>query len=194
LNFQIARLCDARRLSAAGIFMAAIARRQEDGHMIASVPEFPMRMARSGAPLWSTGAFDIAPASLTARIAAYLVDIVVVGLLAATLTLALFVLGFLSLGASWLLIAPAWAATPFLYSALTLSSRAQATLGMRLFGLHMRTMEGQPVDIFTGLAHAVLFYVFAATMTPLILLVGVFRHDKALLHDLAVRVRLVAAR
>ncbi|MFI5011211.1 MAG: RDD family protein [Hyphomicrobiales bacterium] len=163
--------------------------------MQASVPEFPSRFAdQPRAPVWGglAAPSGVAPASLVVRVFAYLVDLVVIGFLVAALVLALFVLGFLSFGLSWFLIVPVWFATPALYSGLTLSSPAQATLGMRLFGLSLRSMDGREIDFVTGAAHALLFYIFGTTMTPFILLVGVFRHDRALLHDLVLRVRLVS--
>jgi uncharacterized RDD family membrane protein YckC len=55
-------------------------------------------------------------------------------------------------------------------------------------------VDGGEIDFLTGAAHALLFYIFGATMTPFILLVALFRRDRALLHDLALRVRLVSAR
>src|SRR5271169_4807634 len=162
--------------------------------MQASMPEYPRRLDMPPPP-WSTAPARAgqAPASFVLRILAYFVDLFFIGAMALLLTAALFVLGFLSLGVSWLLIIPAWMATPALYSGLTLSSRAQATLGMRLFGLAMRPVEGGRIDFLTGAGHALLFYIFGATMTPFILLVGLIREDRALLHDLVLRLRLVFA-
>ncbi|MBW0005204.1 MAG: RDD family protein [Hyphomicrobiales bacterium] len=164
--------------------------------MQTTVPQYKSELAGAPGAGWNSPAtaLGLAPGSLFLRMLAYGVDLFVIGSLALLLTLALFVLGFLSFGASWLLIAPVCAAVPAAYSGLTLSSQAQATLGMRLFGLKMRTVEGTPIDFLTGAGHALLFYVFVTTMTPMILLVGLFRHDRALLHDLVLRVRLVARR
>ncbi|MBV8769792.1 MAG: RDD family protein [Hyphomicrobiales bacterium] len=164
--------------------------------MQTSVPEYEAELAGMPRSDWDgpLAASGLAPGSLLVRMLAYLVDLLVVGTIACVLTLALFILGFLSFGASWFLIVPVCAATPVLYSGLTLSSRAQATFGMRLFGLHMRTVEGGPVDFLIGAGHALLFYIFTSTMTPFINLVGLFRHDRALLHDLVLRVRLVSRR
>jgi uncharacterized RDD family membrane protein YckC len=127
---------------------------------------------------------------LTARIGAYVVDLFAIGVLSTIFVMALFALGFLSFGASWLLIWPSWVAAPVVYSGLTLSSPRQATFGMRLFGLFLHPLDGGEVDFLTGATHALLFYVFATTMTPLILAVGLFTRDHALLHDIVLRVRL----
>jgi uncharacterized RDD family membrane protein YckC len=161
--------------------------------MEASVPEFPRRLEMPP-PQWVAppASAGLAPASLTLRVLAYFLDLLIIGTMALVLTVALFVLGFLSLGASWLLIIPAWMVTPALYSGLTLSSRAQATIGMRLFGLSLRPIEGGHIDFVIGAAHALLFYIFGTTMTPFILIVGLIRQDRALLHDIVLRVRLVS--
>jgi uncharacterized RDD family membrane protein YckC len=159
-----------------------------------SVPEFPRRYSeivraeRHEGRAVNTGA----PASLKARTLAYLIDLFAITTIALALTVALFALGFLSLGVSWLLIVPACAAVPAAYSGITLSSPAQATLGMRVLGLTMVSLDGKAIDFLSGAAHALLFYVFAATMTPFILLIGLARQDRALLHDLALGVRLVS--
>jgi uncharacterized RDD family membrane protein YckC len=141
----------------------------------------------------SSAVFRFIPAPWLERIVAYILDLMAIGLTGFVLTFALFALGFLSFGASWLLIVPVWLATPALYSGLTLSSPAQATLGMRLLGLSLRRVEGGSIDFLTGAAHALLFYIFEVTMTPFVLLVGVLRQDHALLHDLVLRVRLVSS-
>jgi uncharacterized RDD family membrane protein YckC len=164
--------------------------------MQTSVPQYKTELAGAPGTSWNgaVAAGGFAPGSLFLRMLAYGVDLFVIGTIALVLTFALFVLGFLSFGASWLLIAPVCAAVPAVYSGLTLSSNAEATLGMRLFGLQLRTLEGSRIDFLTGAGHALLFYIFVTTMTPLILLVGIFRHDRALLHDLVLRVRLVSRR
>jgi uncharacterized RDD family membrane protein YckC len=132
------------------------------------------------------------PASLTLRVLAYVIDLIAIGMIALALTLALLALGFLSFGASWLLIVPLWAATPAAYSGLTLSSPAQATLGMRILGLALRSLDGSRIDFLNGAAHALLFYVFGTTLTPLVLVIGLVRRDRALLHDIVLRLRLVS--
>jgi len=164
------------------------------GAMQASVPEFPRPMREAPRPDWVSAASPAGfmPAPLSARFFAYCIDLIAIGILAVVLVVALIALGFLSLGVSWLLIWPAWIAAPAIYSGLTLSSHAQATLGMRLLGLSMRSLEGAEIDFVRGAAHALLFYIFGTTMTPLILLVGLLRQDRALLHDLVLRVRLVS--
>jgi uncharacterized RDD family membrane protein YckC len=167
--------------------------------MQASVPEFPRRatdippVSRHAAWPPRPAGFELAAASLTQRVCAYVVDLFVIGSLLLALTLALLALALPTLGVSVLLIWPVWAATPILYSGLTLSGPAQATLGMRALGLHLRPVQGGHIDFVVGAAHALLFYIFAATMTPFILLIGLLRSDRALLHDLALRVRLVSA-
>ena len=160
--------------------------------MQASVPEFPQRASirEDRAPPPYIGAV---PATLAARVFAYLIDLVAIACITFVLVLALAVLAFPSLGLSLIAIWPVLVATPILYSGLTLSGRAQATFGMRLLGLRLCPVDGGRIDFLTAVGHSLLFYIFDATLTPLILLVGVFRRDRALLHDLVLRVRLVSA-
>jgi uncharacterized RDD family membrane protein YckC len=160
----------------------------------ASVPEFPHPLAQAERADWGRASrtAGLVPASLTRRVLAYVIDLIAIGMIALALTLALLALGFLSFGASWFLIFPVLAATPAVYSGLTLSSPAQATLGMRIFGLALRSLDGAPIDFLTGAAHALLFYVFGTTLTPFILIIGLVRQDRALLHDIVLRVRLTS--
>jgi len=62
-----------------------------------------------------------------------------------------------------------------------LSSPAQATLGMRILGPRGCARSRRQDRLPHRAAHALLFYIFGATMTPLILLVGLLRQDRALL-------------
>jgi uncharacterized RDD family membrane protein YckC len=163
--------------------------------MQTSVPEFPGPVGATPPREWGRAPISAgwAPAPLSVRVLAYVIDLIAIGTIAFVMTVALIALGFLSFGAGWLLIWPVCVATPAIYSGLTLSSPAQATLGMRIFGLSLRQLDGGDIDFLTGAAHALLFYVFGTTMTPFILLIGLFRQDRALLHDIVLRVRLVSA-
>jgi uncharacterized RDD family membrane protein YckC len=124
---------------------------------------------------------------LGARIGAWFVDVCVVSLLWLVFTLALLVLGFLTFGLTWALLGPhiaLWSIIAVLYSGVTVSGRQRATLGMRLFGVELRTMTGQTASFVVAAVHAVFFYVSVSMLSPLVLLFGLFREDRRLLHDL----------
>jgi uncharacterized RDD family membrane protein YckC len=121
---------------------------------------------------------------LAGRMGAWFVDFIVVGILWAIFSVALFILGFLTFGLAWLLLAPLFPVIAVLYSGFTVSGRHRGTIGMRMFGVEMRTTSGQTAPFIVAAVHAVFFYVSISTLTPLVLLFGLFRDDRRLLHDL----------
>ncbi len=55
---------------------------------------------------------------------------------------------------------------------------------MRMFGVEMRMSTARPAPFVVAAVHAVFFYVSVSMLTPLVLLFGLFRDDRRLLHDL----------
>lgn len=121
---------------------------------------------------------------LGARLGAWVVDVCVISILWLVFALALFILGFLTFGLAWTLLGPLWPIVAVLYSGFTVSGSQRATLGMRLFGVELRTLAGQTAPFVVAAVHAVFFYVSVSMLTPLVLLFGLFRQDRRLLHDL----------
>jgi len=121
---------------------------------------------------------------LGGRVLAYLVDLVVVFFLWAIFVTVLTVLGFVTFGLAWLLIAPLFPIVAVLYSGLTISGPSRGTIGMRMAGVQMQNTERQPVPFVVAAVHAIFFYVSVSMLTPLVLLFGLFRGDRRLLHDL----------
>jgi uncharacterized RDD family membrane protein YckC len=122
---------------------------------------------------------------LGARIFAWIGDIVVVFVLSWLLVLGISVLGVLTLGLGWLLF-PAVAATAFVYAAITIGGRRQATWGMRMAGLRVETADGGRPDALAAAVHALLFYVAAGTVGLWLLDIacGLVRSDRRLGHDI----------
>ena len=122
---------------------------------------------------------------LGSRVFAWFGDIVVVFILSSLLVLAITVLGVLTLGLGWLLF-PAVAATAFIYAAITIGGRRQATWGMRMAGLRVETVAGGRPDALAAAVHALLFYVAAGTVGLWFLDIacGFVRSDKRLGHDI----------
>lgn len=122
---------------------------------------------------------------LGSRLFAWVGDIVVVFVLSWLLVLAITVLGVLTLGLGWLLF-PAVAATAFVYAAITIGGRKQATWGMRMAGLRVETVNGGRPDALAAAVHALLFYVAAGTVGLWLLDIacGFIREDRRLGHDL----------
>ena len=99
---------------------------------------------------------------ISRRLFGYLVDLVMIFLLAALLAVAIGIIGVITLGFGWAL----FAVLPFtgiLYSAITLGGPKQATIGMRMMGVRgLDAISGGPVDHLRAAVHALLFYVAPA--------------------------------
>ena len=123
---------------------------------------------------------------LGSRIFAWIGDIIVLAILGTMVWFALGVLGIVTFGATWLLIPIATVATGLGYAALTIGGPRQATLGMRMAGLRVETVNGGRPDGLAAAVHALLFYVAAGTIGLWVLdiLCGVVRSDRRLGHDL----------
>ncbi len=118
------------------------------------------------------------------RILAILIDLVFITLIFLGLLAILLVLGLVTFGLTWFLIPPLYPVIAFLYNGLTVSGWRRATPGMRIADLEVRMTDGAPVPFLNAAAHALLFYVSWAFLTPLVLLVSLFTRGKRCLHDI----------
>lgn len=126
------------------------------------------------------------------RVAASIVDGIIVGLGAAVLHLALFLLGFLTLGFGWYLIGGLWV-LPILYLALFVASPGQATPGQALCDLAVVRDDdlGRPTP-----AQALVYAGgFALTMTlgAIWLLAAFFTRRARCLHDVVAGIAVLRA-
>ncbi|WP_223476826.1 RDD family protein [Oricola indica] len=120
----------------------------------------------------------------TRRIMAFLIDYAMVILLIVVAVPVIFLLGFATFGAAWLLyliLSPLIALT---YIGWTVGGPSQATIGMRLAGIRLERYDGRRIDFLTAVVHSVLFWASAALFLPL-LLAPLFLEHKRTLHDLA---------
>lgn len=123
------------------------------------------------------------------RVAAYVVDVVLIMVTAGILWSFLLVLGFLTLGLAWGLLALPGVLVPLLYHTLLVAGPRSATLGMRLMGLRVVTVGplaeeggGRPA-LFQAIILTVTFYVSVAATGALILVVALFNPRRRALHD-----------
>lgn len=126
---------------------------------------------------------------LSRRLVAFLVDALMIIGPIVLLAIFIFVFGLVTLGLGWMLfwlLSPAFIVWAITYNAITLGSRASATLGMRLMELEMRTWYGAPCYSLLGAVHAVCFWVSISVFTPFVLLVALFNDRRRLLHDFLV--------
>ncbi|MEL6752123.1 MAG: RDD family protein [Pseudomonadota bacterium] len=120
----------------------------------------------------------------TGRIFAFVVDYLIIALLCVPAAIVVFLLGLPTIGL-------AWGIFPFLvplvaigYVAFTLGGSHQATLGMRMNGLHGYKIGGGKIDPMLGALHHVLFLIIQGVAVFLPLLVSLFSARKRLLHDM----------
>lgn len=130
---------------------------------------------------------------LARRTMAFFVDFSALALLATMATFVVFVLGVLTLGLAFALFAILYPGVAFLYGGMTIGGPTSATLGMWLFGLEVRHMDGKRPDFVIGAAHTLLFYATNIILTPFVLLFALIINNKRLLHDLLLGVRVVKA-
>jgi len=123
---------------------------------------------------------------LAGRTIGFFVDLILIGILCCLIFFLLVIpLGLVTGGLLWFLLPPLFPIVAFLYNGFTISGRKQATPGMRLFGVRLQMAEsGGEVSFLIAAVHAIFYYVSVSFLTPFILLVGVFRSDSRMLHDL----------
>jgi uncharacterized RDD family membrane protein YckC len=63
------------------------------------------------------------------------------------------------------------------------SGPRRGTIGMRMFGVELRQLDGGTAPFVVAAVHAVFFYVTISVLTPLVLLVGPFNRERRLVHD-----------
>jgi uncharacterized RDD family membrane protein YckC len=129
------------------------------------------------------------------RIVSYVIDLMLVGLLALILWMAVGMLGVLTFGWGWYLLPAVGICAAMGYAAVMIGGRGQATLGMRVSGLKVERAMGGAPDGVSAAAHALLFYVATGTgvLLAATLLCGLVRPDRRLGHDLLTGLVLVKA-
>lgn len=123
------------------------------------------------------------------RVYAYLLDIVVVGLLSGMVFVASVILGALTLGLLWPVLMILLGLVPILYHTLTIASTRSATLGMRIAGIKVMSIapgaeqDGGRPTLLQAMIQTVGFYGSLALSCMLILLVALFNPRRRALHD-----------
>lgn len=118
------------------------------------------------------------------RMMAAAIDLGIIALLSIPVALIIFVLGVATLGLGFLLYGIMIPALALTYSGLTMGSRAQATLGMRIMDIHVDQLDGKPLDFVTAAAHSFLFWACNVVLTPFVLLATLFTDHKRTVHDI----------
>ncbi len=117
------------------------------------------------------------------RVAAYIVDLILLGVIWWALAAAASILGLITFGLTVPLTALALALVPLAYHTLTIGGPWSATPGMRLLGLQVRTLQGQRPDYGRAAIQTVVFYVTVGATSWLVLLLAFFNDRGRTLHD-----------
>jgi uncharacterized RDD family membrane protein YckC len=130
---------------------------------------------------------------LTRRVAAFLIDAVILALLITLAALVVGVVGLVTFGLGWLLYAVLVPLIVLPYVAFTLGGPEQATPGMRLAGVRIISDDGARVDPLMAAGHHILFWAFSTLLTPLVLALALFTRRKRTLHDILLRTAVIRA-
>jgi uncharacterized RDD family membrane protein YckC len=121
---------------------------------------------------------------LTRRVIAFFIDMAIMIVLIAFVSVAGVVAGFLTLGL-------AWVALPFVilfvllaYYALTLGSYRRATIGMSIMDLVLTPTRGTPLDGWAILVHPLIFWITVWIAWPFSLLIALLTPRREMVHDL----------
>lgn len=117
------------------------------------------------------------------RIAAFIVDAIIILVLTAIAYGVVAVLGILTLGLAWLLFGLVFPAVGLGYNAVTIGGPNSATIGQRMMGLEVRMWFGGKVTPLIAAFHALLFWFSLVVFCP-ILLWALFDPRKRCLHDI----------
>lgn len=124
------------------------------------------------------------------RVYAYVIDLVVVGLLLGVMFMAAVLLGGLTLGLLWAPMMVLTGLAPIAYHTLTIGGERSATLGMRAAGIRVMSVAadaletgGRPGLLQAGI-QTVCFYGSLAVTGSLILLVALFNARRRTVHDM----------
>jgi uncharacterized RDD family membrane protein YckC len=145
--------------------------------------DFPPRAYRD-ARMPDPAAFpEIYEGVLWRRVAAYLVDLLCIGVLAIVVWCVFAVLWLLSFGLLGPVLWFLFGLLPLAYHTLLLSGRRSATFGMRWFDLELRSVSGERPSFLQALVQSALFYISVAMTCSLILLFALFNRRHRTLHD-----------
>jgi uncharacterized RDD family membrane protein YckC len=124
---------------------------------------------------------------LARRIIAFVIDLTIIAVPVMLACVFILLFSVITLGFGLLLfflLYPGTIVWALFYYGTTMGGPASATLGMRAVDLEIRTWYGAPCYFLLGVVHGILFWVLTSSLTPLVLLVGLFNERRQLLHDL----------
>jgi len=118
------------------------------------------------------------------RTLAYFVDLCMIGLIMVLCWIVFAVLWLLSFGLLGPVLWFVFGLIPLAYHTLLLSGPRSATVGMRLFDVELRSVNGERPSFLQALIQTALFYFTVGMTCSLILLLVLFNRHKRTLHDM----------
>ncbi len=113
------------------------------------------------------------------RVFAYLIDAVILF----AVGVGMVAMGIMSFGLLLPLIWPVLPVIPLAYHTLTVGSGGSATIGMRICGIRVVTVDGYPPNLLQAFVLALVFYLTIGVTSGLVLLVALFTDRGRCLHD-----------
>jgi uncharacterized RDD family membrane protein YckC len=117
------------------------------------------------------------------RVMAYLVDLVIIAIVVGLLLAAAAVPVIASFGLLFPVVTAIVAIVPLAYHTLLIGGPSSATIGMRLFNLEVRMIDGGRPGLAVAFILTVMFYVTVGLTSWLVLLVALFNDRRRTLHD-----------
>jgi len=114
------------------------------------------------------------------RIAAYLIDFAIIGVI----FLGLWFIVMMTFGLLSGIVFPLMPLVPITYHSLMIAGRRSATLGMQFMGIEVRNLSGGLPALLQAFTMTALFYLTAAATSMLILIVALFNDRRRCVHDL----------
>ncbi len=145
----------------------------------------PIRMgAGTSAQIDENFSRDELDGVLFLRTIAFVIDWVIIAVLAGVFGLIGTILGIVTLGAMLPPVYMALSILPFAYHTLTIGSPFSATLGQRAMGLEVRTWDKRRPGYVQAALQTMLFYMSVGLTSGLILILGLFNDKGRMLHDI----------
>lgn len=123
---------------------------------------------------------------LARRVAAYLIDLMLIIVVTAVLAMAGLVLGLFTLGLAWLGLPLVFPLAVVLYYSFTLGSHSRATIGMSMMDIVLTPTRGTPLDGWRALLHPLVFWITIWISWPVSLAFALFTPRRQMIHDLVV--------
>lgn len=134
---------------------------------------------------------ELFEALLTRRVIAYLIDLVILGVLLTLGMLLVMILGLFTFGLAWIGMPVFLTAIILGYYAFTLGSENRATWGMMMMDIVVTPIRHGPLEGWRAIALPVVFWITCWVLPPFSLLLALFTPRRQLLQDLIVGVLLV---